>query len=146
VVSSRSRSFAPHPPPPRGPRPQNRDGGHGDEKTEAQSRGRRVGARPAGEGSQEERKGEEDIARQVDTRPNAAQEELRRDALSAFLETKIADGYRVETRTGTQAIVAPTGARSLLGKFRRSSGQGRQVISVDDQGEVTVAPAEPLRS
>jgi len=34
----------------------------------------------------------------------------------------------------------------MLNKLRRSSGQGRQVVSVDDQGEVTVSPAEPLRS
>ncbi|HEX4526988.1 MAG TPA: hypothetical protein VH108_09655 [Gaiellaceae bacterium] len=66
--------------------------------------------------------------------------------MSTFLEEQVAAGYRVETRTGTQAIIAPTGARSVLGRFRRSGGQGRQVVSVDDQGEVTVSPAEPLRS
>jgi hypothetical protein len=36
--------------------------------------------------------------------------------------------------------------RSMLGRLGRSAGRGRQVISVDDQGEVTVSPAEPLRS
>ena len=122
------------------------DGGDGDEKAEAQSRGRRVDARPAGQGSEEDRQGEEDIARQVGTSTNAAREEHRRDALSVFLDEQVAAGYRVETRTGTQAIIAPTGARSVLGRLRRSGAQGRQVVSVDDQGEVTVSPAEPLRS
>lgn len=121
------------------------DGGHGDEKAEAQSRGLRIAACTAGEGSQEEQ-GEEDIARQVGTETNEAREQHRRDALSAFLDARIAAGYRVETRTGTQAIIAPTGARGVLSRFRRSSGQGRQVVSVDDRGEVTVSPAEPLRS
>ena len=121
------------------------DGAHGDEKAEAQSRGRRIAARPAGESGQEDQ-GEEDIARQVGTGTNAAREEHRRDALSAFLEARIAAGYRIETRTGTQAIIAPTGARGVLGRLRRSGGQGRQVVSVDDRGVVTVSPAEPLRS
>jgi hypothetical protein len=73
-------------------------------------------------------------------------EEHRRDVLSAFLEARVAAGYRVETRTGTQAIIAPTGRRSLFDRLRRSGAEGRQVVSVDDQGDVTVAPAEPLRS
>ena len=75
-----------------------------------------------------------------------AREELRRDALNTFLETQVAAGYRVETRTGTQAIIAPTGVRTVLTRLRRSWGPARQVVSVDDRGEVTVSPAEPLRS
>jgi hypothetical protein len=86
----------------------------------------------------------EDIVRQVAT--DAAREERRGDALSAYLDERIASGYRVETRGRTQAIIAPTGVRSMLGRFDRSGGRGRQVVSVDDQGEVTVTPAEPLRS
>jgi hypothetical protein len=34
----------------------------------------------------------------------------------------------------------------MLGRLNRSGGRGRQVVSVDDQGTVTVSPAEPLRS
>ena len=115
----------------------------GDEKAEAQSRGGGVAARPAREVGQEDQ-GEEDIARQVGT--SEAREEHRRDALSAYLDERVAAGYRIETRGVTQAIIAPTGVRSMLGRFRRASAQGRQVVSVDDQGEVTVTPAEPLRS
>lgn len=77
---------------------------------------------------------------------NAAREEHRRDALSAYLDERVAAGYRIETRGVTQAIIAPTGVRSVLGRFTRSGGRGRQVVSVDDRGEVTVSPAEPLRS
>ena len=62
------------------------------------------------------RQGEEDIARQVGT--DAAREEHRRDALSAYLDERVAAGYRVETRGGTQAIIAPTGVRSMLGPVR----------------------------
>jgi hypothetical protein len=86
----------------------------------------------------------EDIARQVAT--DADREERRRDALSAYLDERVAAGYRIETRGGTQAIIAPTGVRSMLSRFDRSGGRGRQVVSVDDQCEVTVSPAEPLRS
>ena len=57
----------------------------------------------------------EDIARQVVT--NAAREEHRRDALSAYLDERVAAGYRIETRGVTQAIIAPTGVRSVLGRF-----------------------------
>jgi hypothetical protein len=85
------------------------------------------------------------MARQEDREANAAREEQRRDALDAFLEAKVAAGYRIETRTATQAVIAPTGARSVLSRFRRSD-QGRQVVSVDDRGTVTVSAAEPLRS
>lgn len=115
----------------------------GDEKAEAQSRGLRIAAGATGEDGQEGQ-GEEDIARQVGT--NEAREEHRRDALSAYLDERVAAGYRIETRGVTQAIIAPTGVRSVLGRFRRTSAQGRQVVSVDDRGEVTVSPAEPLRS
>jgi hypothetical protein len=121
------------------------DGGNGDEKAKAQSRGRDLSARAAGKGS-EEAQGEEDIARQVGTRTNEAAEANRREALNVFLEGQVAAGYRIESRTGTQAIIAPAGARSVLGRLRRSAGKGRQVVSVDDQGLVSVAAAEPLRS
>src|SRR4029077_8761610 len=86
----------------------------------------------------------EDIARPVAT--GAAQEERRRDALTAYLDERVAAGYRVETRGGTQAIIAPTGVRSMLGRFARGGGGGRAVFSLYDEGTVPVSPAEPLRS
>ena len=74
-------------------------------------------------------------------------DEVRRDALTSFLEAKVREGYLVETRTDTHAIIAPTGWSSIkasINPFRKATG--RLVISVDDHGKVTTSPAEPLRS
>ena len=34
-------------------------------------------------------------------------EELRRRALTAFLDERVREGYRIETRTDTHAIIGP---------------------------------------
>jgi hypothetical protein len=74
-------------------------------------------------------------------------EQLRRDALTAFLDDREREGYRVETHTHTHAIIGPPDRRrSLRDLFRRPNSLPRQVVSVDRDGEVTVRPAEPLRS
>ena len=67
----------------------------------------------------------------------------RKDALDAFLKTKLGEGFRIETHTNTHAIIVQR--RSLL---RRSGGRAanRYVVSVDEHGEVTMIPAEPKRS
>jgi hypothetical protein len=74
-------------------------------------------------------------------------EAQRRDALTAFLDARLDEGYLVETRTDTQAIIVQ-GAEttSFLGRFRRPAPRVRQVVSVDAVGELTVEPAVPLRS
>ena len=41
------------------------------------------------------------------TRAPDDQEELRKSALTAFLDARVHEGYRVETRTDTHAIIAP---------------------------------------
>jgi hypothetical protein len=70
----------------------------------------------------------------------------RKNALDAFLETKLGEGFRVETHTDTHAIIVAGGhGRSLLSRLRRRGGS-RFVISVDEHGEVTMIPAEPRRS
>ena len=75
------------------------------------------------------------------------QEQLRRDALIAFLDDREREGYRVETHTHTHAIIGPPDRRrSLRDLFRRPRSLPRQVVSVDRDGEVSVRPAEPLRS
>ena len=72
---------------------------------------------------------------------------LRRDALTAFLDARLDEGYLVETRTDTQAIIVEGGASaSFLSRFRPRSTRTRQVVAVDAAGKVTVAPAVPLRS
>ena len=71
----------------------------------------------------------------------------RKKALAAFLEAKVAEGFRIETHTDTHAIVVAGGsAPSLLDRFRRRRAGRRFVISVDEHGEVTMSPAEPIRS
>ena len=81
------------------------------------------------------------------TRPSDSKEELRKDALTAFVEARVREGYRIETRTDTHAIIAPAPqGRSLLDRLRNPKASARQVISVDEEGNVTMRPAEPLRS
>jgi hypothetical protein len=67
----------------------------------------------------------------------------RKDALDAFLATKLQDGFEIETHTDTHAIIE---RKSFLSRLRGHGGTDRYVVSVDDHGEVTMIPAEPKRS
>jgi len=69
---------------------------------------------------------------------------LRRDALTAFLDARMAEGYLVESRTDTQAVIVEGG--SFFARFRPRPTRLRQVVAVDAGGDVTVGPAVPLRS
>ena len=81
------------------------------------------------------------------TRPSDSQEEQRKAALTAFLDARASEGYHIETRTDTHAIIAPAHKnRSLLDRLRKQKVPARQVVSVDSDGNVTMRPAEPLRS
>ena len=80
------------------------------------------------------------------TRALDEREELRRHALTAFLDERVREGYLVETRTATHAIIGPPDRRSLRRLFRRPGSHARQVASVDLHGDVSVRPAEPRRS
>ena len=80
------------------------------------------------------------------TRPSDSQEKVRKEALSAFLEARVREGFRIETRTDTHAIIVPPDpARSFLDRLRKAKTSERQVVSVNQHGEVTMSPAEPLR-
>ena len=71
----------------------------------------------------------------------------RKNALNAFLKTKVGEGFRIETHTDTHAIIAVGGDRkSLLRWFRRTGAGSRYVVSVDEHGEVTMITAEPRRN
>src|SRR2546423_14127855 len=71
----------------------------------------------------------------------------RKNALDAFLEAKVGEGFRVETHTDTHAIVvAGSRGRSLSSRFRRRGAGSRFVISVDQHGEGTKIPREPRPS
>jgi hypothetical protein len=81
------------------------------------------------------------------TLPSESQEDLRKNALTAFLDARVNEGYRIETRTDTHAIIAPADRGwPLLLRLRKAKTHERQVISVDQAGQVTMRPAEPLRS
>ena len=68
----------------------------------------------------------------------------RRQGLDAFLEQKVAEGYVIETRTDTHAIISqrPKG----LKRFTSGADPGRFVVEVDEAGSATMRPAEPRRS
>jgi hypothetical protein len=68
----------------------------------------------------------------------------RKDGLDAFLDQKLAEGYVIETRTDTHAIVArrPKG----LKRFTSGRDPGRFVVEVNEDGIATMRPAEPRRT
>jgi hypothetical protein len=72
---------------------------------------------------------------------------LREEALDAFLETKVREGWRIETHTEMHAIIVDGSNRKrLLSRLRGRGAGDRYVVSVDEQGEVTMIAAEPIRS
>jgi hypothetical protein len=68
----------------------------------------------------------------------------RKDGLDAFLDERIAEGFVVETRTDTHAIIfrRPKGIR----RFTKSDERSRYVVQVDEDGVASMSPAEPRRS
>jgi hypothetical protein len=81
------------------------------------------------------------------TTPGETREAVRKDALDTFLADRIAEGFTVETRTDTHAIIVPrSGGAGFFDRFRKSKVDERQVVEVDEHGTVTMSPAEPLRS
>jgi hypothetical protein len=67
----------------------------------------------------------------------------RKDGLDAFLDEKIVEGFTIETRTDTHAIIF----RRAKGLRRfRSDDPGRFVVEVDVDGRATMREAEPRRS
>jgi hypothetical protein len=68
----------------------------------------------------------------------------RKEGLDAFLDHKVAEGYVIETRTDTHAIISqrPKG----LKRFRSGADPGRYVVEVDEDGSATMRPAEPRRT
>jgi hypothetical protein len=68
----------------------------------------------------------------------------RKDALDTFLDMKLAEGFAIETRTDTHAIIfrRPKGLR----RFTSGDDPGRFVVQVDQDGRATMREAEPRRS
>jgi hypothetical protein len=68
----------------------------------------------------------------------------RKAGLDAFLDEKLGEGFVIETRTDTHAIIfrRPKGLR----RFTSGDDPGRFVVQVDEHGRVTMGEAEPRRS
>ena len=68
----------------------------------------------------------------------------RKHALDAFLNQRVSEGYVIETRTDTHAIISrrPKG----LKRFTSGADPGRCVVEVDEDGTATMRPAEPRRT
>ena len=68
----------------------------------------------------------------------------RREGLDAFLDQKVEEGYVIETRTDTHAIISQRPKR--LRRFTSGADPGRYVVEVDEEGVATMRPAEPRRT
>jgi hypothetical protein len=72
--------------------------------------------------------------------------DARSVALDSYLAQRAAQGFRVETRSGAQAVIV---RRHRLYFALRWLGHGRAeqrlVVSVDQHGEVASQAAEPVR-
>ena len=68
----------------------------------------------------------------------------RKDALDVYLDQKVEEGYLIETRTDTHAIISrrPKG----LKRFTSGRDPGRYVVQVNEDGIATMRPAEPRRT
>jgi hypothetical protein len=70
---------------------------------------------------------------------------LRTRALSEFLDQRVAEGFKIETRTDTHAIiVSPRRLAHPIGLLKGLRNR-RHVVSVDQNGVVTNEVAEPIR-
>jgi hypothetical protein len=77
--------------------------------------------------------------------PTEHEQETRILALDQFLEHRAAEGFKVETRTDTHAIImSPRRLADPRGLLRRRRDR-RLVVSVDQSGVVTTQAAEPIR-
>ena len=72
--------------------------------------------------------------------------DARTAALDAYLEGRAAHGFRVETRSGVQAVIVRRHRLYFLLRWlARGRCEQRLVVSVDQHGEVNTLAAEPIR-
>jgi hypothetical protein len=72
--------------------------------------------------------------------------DLRSAALDAYIAGRVAQGFRVETRTGAQAVIVRRHRLYfVLHWFAGGLAEQRYVVSVDQHGEVAALAAEPVR-
>lgn len=72
--------------------------------------------------------------------------DVRMASLDAFIARRVAQGFRVETRTGAQAVIVRR-HRLYFALHWVAPGRAEQryVVSVDQHGEVATLEAEPVR-
>jgi hypothetical protein len=71
---------------------------------------------------------------------------MRTAALDAHLQERIAHGYRLETRSGVQAVIIRRHPLYfILRWFVRERAEQRLVLSVDEDGVIDSLSAQPLR-
>ena len=72
--------------------------------------------------------------------------DLRSASLDAYLARRVAQGFRVETRTGAQAVIVRRHRLYFaLHWLSPGAAEQRYVVSVDQHGEVDTLEAEPVR-
>lgn len=74
------------------------------------------------------------------------QADARSAALDAYLAQRVGQGFRVETRSGAQAVIVRRHPLYFaLRWFAHGRAEERLVVSVDQHCEVASLAAEPLR-
>jgi len=78
--------------------------------------------------------------------PQTQLDDARSQALDAFLRQREAEGYRIETRTGMQAVIyrrrrQPFVLRLVAGG---NNAQRRMLVSVDRHAQVTSVAVKPV--
>jgi hypothetical protein len=72
--------------------------------------------------------------------------DARSVALEAYIARRGAQGFRVETRSGLQAVIVRRHPlHFVLRWIARERAEQRFVVSVDEHGEVAALQAQPLR-
>ena len=72
--------------------------------------------------------------------------DARTAALDAHLAGRVEQGFRIETRSGAQAVIVRRHRlHFLLRWLARARSEERLVVSVDQHGEVNTFAAEPIR-
>lgn len=74
----------------------------------------------------------------------AGASDVRSAALDAYIARRVAQGFRVETRSGAQAVIVRRHRLYfVLHLLVRGLAEQRYVVSVDQHGEVDSLEAEP---
>ena len=72
--------------------------------------------------------------------------DARSAALDSYLTRRGEQGFRVETRSGLQAVIVRRHPLHFaLRWLAKDRAEQRLVISVDEHGKVAAVPAQPLR-